>query len=374
MIKRGKYIFAGLLLLVIRFAAAQPDQALNIFGYRFFDYQESYLPEALLSSRSAVFMAVPQKPNGSRGDWTSLAEKAHDYLKKIGVDAVAYLYVQDVFSGPEPEQAFISWLAQRKVDNLIHLAEISVNGQKKYRIVITSFNGKPDIASPGQKAWKNETADLERLFINLYRAVGSLKKENFLIVDKPEFFTDITVLTGKRFENYQQDLKLDKLAVPVFTGIPIPDNYPADPLNEELARQASAYNGMIASANERLKEVMSAYPYEYGLVDLSQKTPEQLRNEGYQFVLYYVNTSGRVIKNLLDYTVQPTETDFISLTASAGGSSIKTLPVDFPVYKYYVKHIFTSDVFLGTKWDADDDWEKALTNHLTGLRAEFRIR
>lgn len=370
------FIFISLFMSIAYPAFSQPGQDLNIFGYKFLDYRDNVIPEKLLSTRSAVFVAVPNKPNGSRGEWITLAQKAHDYFKRLNIDAIAYFYVQDVFSGQESQQAFFNWIAKRKVENLIHLSETELNGVKGYRLIIAPFNGQSDIMPAGQKAWKTENVELERLFVNLNRTVGgaNLRRENFLIVDKPEFFADVPLFAGKRFEDYQQDLKLDKLAVPLFAKLPFPDQYPPDPLNERLARAVKEYNVQVDLFNEQLHEMMHAYPFEYGFVDLSQKKPDQLRNEGYQFILYYINTSGLTAKLLLDYKVQETETDFISLTAGLQGVSIKALPVDYPVFKFYIKHIYTADVFLGTKWDADEDWGNALRNHLTGMRSELKIR
>jgi len=357
-------------------AYSQPSQDLNIFGYKFLDYRDQVLPEKLLSTRSAVFVSALPKANGSRGDWKALSEKAHDYFKRMHIDAIAYFHVQDVFSGRESLQAFIGWLAKRKVENLIFLAETNLNGTKGYRLIVAPFNGQPGMMPDGQKAWKSEETEFERLFVLLHRAVGkaNMKRENYLIVDQPEFFSDAPLISGKRFEDYQQDLKLDKLAVPWFSKIKIPSQYPPDSLNDRLAREAREYNASVDQYNERLRQIMSAYPYEYGFVDLDEKKPEQLRNEGYQFILYCINTSGRTAKGLLDYKVQETETDFVSLTAGLQGASIKTLPVDYPIFKFYIKHIFTSNVFLGSKWDADVDWENALLNHLSGLRSELGVK
>jgi hypothetical protein len=35
------------------------------------------------------------------------------------------------------------------------------------------------------------------------------------------------------------------------------------------------------------------------------------------------------------------------------------------VYKYYVKHINSGDIYLGEQWDGDDTWQDALFNHIS---------
>jgi hypothetical protein len=355
---------------------AQVDQSLNVFGHKLLNYQDNYLPDNLLSSRSAVFVSTLPKANGTRGDWKGLSGKAHEYLRKIGVDPIAYFHNEDIFSGVEPARNFISWINHRKIENLIFLSERMVNGQREFLIVITQSNGTNSLAAHGQAAWKHQHHDLERLFVVLYRlsAGNNMKNENYLIVDRPEFFTDIPLLNGRRFEAYQQDLKLDKLAVPLFTEIAIPDQYPAFPLNQDIVREIKRYNSTVEGLNHRLEQIMSNYPFSFSFVDISRKTPEQLRNEGFHFILYNINTTGIHVKELLDYRFEENATAFVSLLASNSSTSVKPISIDLPVYKFYIRHILSNDVFLGTKWDADTDWEQSLINHLTNMRIELKIK
>ena len=41
-----------------------------------------------------------------------------------------------------------------------------------------------------------------------------------------------------------------------------------------------------------------------------------------------------------------------------------------PVYKFYIRHIPTGDVYAGSSWDAATDWQTALTNFVQGLRKD----
>lgn len=357
-----------------RIASAQIDQSLNVFGYKLLDYRQDYLPETLLSERSAVLVHVLPRHNGARGDWKGLCAKAHPYFNKIGIDPVAYLYNEDVFSGEEPRRSFIKWFEDRKIVNLIFLSERMTNGQKEFLISITTFKGGNNLAENGQPAWCYRNPDLERLFIVLYRLSSelSLKKENFLIVDKPEYFNDIPLAPGKRFEAFQPDLKLDKLAVPRFEKIDIPAIYLKNPLNQEIAAEAEKYNLMVDQMNQRFEQLMAHYPFSFEFVNLSQKTREQLRKEGFQFILFHINSSGRSIREMLDYRIDRTETAFASMLASESGTSVKPISADVPVYKFYIRHILTNDVFLGTTWDSDNNWEQALQNHLHGMKLDLK--
>ena len=131
---------------------------------------------------------------------------------------------------------------------------------------------------------------------------------------------------GKRAEGFAQDLKLDKLAIPRFE---------------------TADDSVLA-------QVMEPYPYEYDLVD-PQIPEDELRQKGYQFILLNLHTQAANIRKMLGYQDQ----------ANA--------PSGKPVYKYYVKHIYTGDVYLGNTWDADPNWRTALINHLRSMKQDMTI-
>ncbi|MCK5370886.1 MAG: hypothetical protein KAQ62_26380, partial [Cyclobacteriaceae bacterium] len=50
-----------------------------------------------------------------------------------------------------------------------------------------------------------------------------------------------------------------------------------------------------------------------------------------------------------------------------GDASSKSIKIDGMVYKYYVKHINSGDIYLGEQWDGDDNWQDAFNNHITVL-------
>jgi len=68
-----------------------------------------------------------------------------------------------------------------------------------------------------------------------------------------------------------------------------------------------------------------------------------------------------------------TESAYASVTWPNGSSQVKTIAADKPVYKFYFKHIESGNVFLGTRWDADETYMQGLKNHLMGFRAELRL-
>jgi hypothetical protein len=52
---------------------------------------------------------------------------------------------------------------------------------------------------------------------------------------------------------------------------------------------------------------------------------------------------------------------------------LKNIAANTVVYKFYVRHIDSGNIFLGTKWDADTTWQDALKNFIGGFKAELKI-
>jgi len=57
----------------------------------------------------------------------------------------------------------------------------------------------------------------------------------------------------------------------------------------------------------------------------------------------------------------------VTVKQNGGRAILRSIPKRAPVYKYYIKHIYSGDVYLGTGWDADETWQEALQNHMDNL-------
>jgi hypothetical protein len=117
---------------------------------------------------------------------------------------------------------------------------------------------------------------------------------------------------------------------------------------------------------------MKSYPLKYEFSNTSDA--KELYNQGHQYVLAMVSGTGKTVKQMLNYKLEANETDFISIKSTEIGSVLKTIPVDGVVTKYYVKHVYTKDVYLGSRWEADLTWEEGLENFIFNMKAVLKLK
>lgn len=303
------------------------------------------LPKDLLSSRSAVLIkskigfnsAAKREPG-----WQKFAEELQTALSRSRIDAVTFFHYDDVLSGFEPLLAIDQYLKTRLIKNII----IADGTAGDMTISIVPYGEKLTTALETPNPWTLKAPAVLELSNMLYRITSNsgLKKGNLLILSTPEFGPLDVRFRGRRSEFYTLDLKIDKLAFPLYPELD----------------------------TTILKQTMSGYPFKYDFTDPTL-SENQLRKNGYQFIFYYVHSTGHTVKDLLGYAINEGETDYATVYYEEGMSKVKTMSVDTYVYKFYIKHIISGNVFLGTKWDADTSWPQALQNYLDNMKAELKF-
>lgn len=292
------------------------------------------LPEKLLSTRSVVFYTYTI--TGAE------LEKAQQSFQKTGIDAEFFFVSDYLFASKDVSAALASYLITREVPNLVFL-------QKKpegYSLYMMAANGKPTLVDAGQAAWFMQDRVLGDLLTKTYRAcAASQKKQNLLVNEVPETGITVNPILGRRSDFFAIDLKIDPIAIPK-TGNEIED--------------------------KELEAFFATYPYKYKLTEPGL-TEKELRKQGFYYVLCSIHARGKVAKELLGYDMTKAESAITSVTYPEGQQVLTTYSADEPVYKFYIKHIDSQNVFLGTKWDADVTWQAALQNHLKAFKVELKI-
>lgn len=294
------------------------------------------VPDELLAKRSCVFYASSIT--------NEELETVQNSFQGTGIDAVAYFKSELVFAGVDVTQKIVENLAKREIAFIILITK----KENAFSFTFTTFNGNNEFVNQGQQGWEVTDGNLKEALLSIYRStVNSQPIKNFLINSYPEKDFLINIIEGRRSDFFAIDLKVDHLAVPWF----------GDTSNDSLLVQIFKEN----------------YPFTYGMSDL-QMDKKELRNKGFHYVLCYVHTEGSIAKEILGYPNTAAESAITSVTYPNGSLQLKTLPAEKPVYKFYVKHIESGNVFLGTKWDADVTWQEALRNHIKGFKAELKIQ
>lgn len=323
------------------------------------------VPKDLQISKTIVVISID---DGSqlRGDWKALAEEAHPYIKKLSIDAVLYFYIDDLIAGYDVQKAIADQMARRDIKNIFMLSRDKIKGRDQYLGVLTTFDKEPSFISNNQVAWKSQTSDLEILFRNLARSIDNadLILENLLIIDSPEYYRGSDMIRGKRFEIFNTDLRIDKMAIPKFMDLPVPENAGIQS-TADMVSVIVQENEKNLERNSRIEQQLINYPYAYEIVPY-EYDEKKLLAKGFQFVLMRINSSGLDVRKMLGYEISDDINELITIKKnSLGEVNIKSIPVDAMVYKYYVKHINSGDIYLGEQWDGDDNWQDALNNHIS---------
>jgi hypothetical protein len=328
----------------------------------------AFAPKDLLTTKTVVIISMDDRSgNRIRGDWKELAREAHFYISRLGIDPVVYYYIDDLISGYDVKRAVTGQMLSRDIKNVLLLSKDKIEGRDQYIGVITAFNQKPTFVSHSQVAWKSQTSDLEILFRNLARTIDNadLTLENLMILDQPEFFRGVDILKGRRYESFNTDLRIDRIAIPSFEELPSVDG--AEAGSSELAKTINRENELNLERNAQLEQIMAKYPYEFRIVPY-EYDEQKLLTKGFQFVLLQLTSSGRNVRELLGYKVDDQVNELITMKKDENDDIVvKAIPIDGMVTKYYIKHISSGEVYLGEQWDGDDNWRDALKNHLNLL-------
>lgn len=363
-----------LFLLMVSVAAfSQQEEEINVAGIVFLDYQ-SNMPDDFLGEKTVVLVGTPPIPGQSiRQDYKEMVAEAHIEFYRAGIDAVGYYNYEDVIAGPESRRAFSEAWKKREIKYIMVLSKVNVTLKNKpserYVIMATKFNEQPSLMSDGQVAWKAQGKNLDAALKKMSRDAARIGGKTVLTNIDPEYFYDVPMVRGQHVETYFTDLDFGKMAVPKFEIVEIPANHPGGIINNQVEKQAEEANVQAARNNQELEEIMKNYKFRYEFTDPSL-TDEDLIKQGFMYVMYSLKTSGKAIQRLLDYQVDEEEETYMTVTEVNGKPTLRYIPADAPVYKYYIKHLRTGNVYLGKTWDADETWQDALKNCLRTINKE----
>jgi hypothetical protein len=295
-------------------------------------------PAGLLASRSAVLFERTYR--------LEELNRIQAVFQQIGIDADFYFDVDKVLAGIDTERAYSAYFTTREVKFILFLTK-DTDG---FTFYATEYNNTMTFVTPEQIAWKVTERRLDDLLAKVYRDSWLReKKQNFLINDIPEMDIVVPIITGSRAERYPVDLRIDKIAI------------------QKVADAA------VQAEIDTLFKKLYPYPEKYAIVNIPADDKDLVK-QGFQFVMVSLQVNGRTAHELLGYDMNKAfATAYGSVTYPNGTPQVKTISAETPVYKFYIKHIRSGNVFLGTKWDADESLVQAMKNHIMGFRTELKL-
>ncbi len=320
----------------------------------------NYIPASIHSERTVVVVKTPPIQNHYKhtGDWQQLSEQGHNALKKMGLDVIAYINHDDLNADRYLQHAYAKILKDRNVRHILFLSFI----HNAYEIVLGTFSDDARIIANGSKVFRVQSDKLNHLLYNFGREIRRTQYTfgNFLIPEKPEYLDNISIVDNLHLKNYPGQLRRSLLAVERFEQISLPKN-----AGEDVTTAVHVYNQVVVEKNTALEKIIAKYPFDYVLID--PMSDEDLLRRRYQFVLRSLHTSGESIRKILNYKLNPNETDYVSIIPiMPDNTTIKTIRKDGIVTKFYIRQNITKNVHVG-KWDADEDWQKALAHFINNM-------
>lgn len=334
------------------------------------------VPETLLSEKTAVLVDDQLPLSSGKTTWRKFSEEAHKTFHRLGIDAVAYYDLNLVLAGAPVSRSFAQEIKNRGITHAIILQRALNSSQDTlYTLTLGKISDQDLFFEAGQPAFQLQNTQMANLMQSMVRAVSTsgIERTNFLILERPEFFQKTNIFPARRFENFNPDLKLDRLAVPLFEERAVPARVPSGMNRGDVNALVEEENKKITAANERLKQVMSQYPFASGPVSQNQSETE-LRREGYLFMLQHVYGKPATVGDILQYNFESPEHAHTSTTIASGDTISQKLSPNEVVYKFYVKHLPTGEVFLGSQWDVDTTWEAALENFINNLKHALKVQ
>lgn len=323
------------------------------------------VPSNINRERTVVIVQVPDIKDEfiKVGAWESLSSQAHKAFITMGIDPILYLNHYDLLASDQSLEIYSELFSKRRVKNLLFITQTP----DSFELIMAPFDGTKNLVANGAEAFYMTDPELYQLLLKTGKEIRRADYEifNFLVPEKPNFLAGISIIDKTQLKNYPGILRRSTLAVERFALMPSPDG-----INNELQIKIEQYNDGIKRMNEELELLIKDYPYDYVIID-PMSDQDLLRNK-HQFILRSIHGQAKTLREMLDYKVDASETDFISVIPIIPDQTrAKRVPRNALVHKFYIKQNISKNVHVG-EWDADETWQAALSNMIGNLTIEHK--
>lgn len=307
--------------------------------------QALYPPEGILSSKSIVLLSVPEV--SERNEWMILVDELQQFLAEEGIDAVAYIEDESLFSRPNEVLQIPDFLKKREVKNLILFS--ASDKDAPVFLAMGPYNGKDTFFDQSATFWARSGAELSLITDELraYFQTGSLSKTNLLVNEKAEFFYP-EVSLGIVAKSIPPRLAEFKVAVERVDQSVYGQSGPAAFRFDRLYKEDS-FNLAMTDRDYVIQSLVvdstnNIFSREFG------KTNQQLRQQGFQYQLMYVTATEDRLYEMLPFPDRPK-------------------PGNKVTHKFYLSDLRNNNIYVGKTWDASTDWNTALQQFLSQMDA-----
>lgn len=324
----------ALLLQGIRLPAQSADDLVAPFLSRL--TLEEKVPADLLARKALLLFDEPIT--------TADLRELQRGFQKIGIDAVVHFPLQLALSAEEITKQFTEYMLKREIRFIIFFHKKN----SLYELVFVPFNGKGGWVTDGHSAWPVQGNSLTDMLQSIYRTTAAnQKKKNFLISEEPETFVPLRPVSTERSEFFAVSLRNDAVAV-IRTG--------------------------NAAFDQRLETVLKEkYPFKVQYF-APGTTTDQLRSKGCFYILRQIHASATEVMRLLGYRIPTSAKTITTHSFTTGKAESREISAETIVWKFYVRHIDSGNIFLGLKWDADEDMARAMENYVQGFQTSLGLR
>lgn len=328
----------------LKFIAAIPFLLLQLTD----GYGQNPPIEGFLNGKSAVLISTSPvaKPIIT---WENLGKEIHGALVEAGGDPVAYYELEDIILSEGIQAGYASAFSQRLIENIVLLTRKD-NGE--VHVHIMPFTQDNNMVSPGT-SWSAKASNMPELKERIEAIGVSNKSRNLLVNEVPEFFSG--TLASEVSSGSPQFLARNPLNLNMFKlGIPL-----AGSAGETAFLTTFRYD-LLGKSSEQISAEQK----------IEREGLERIFKEYYPYEVEFLTTSltdAELISNRVQFVLMRLEGREGDLIQSMGLEIPQSLDKDRIVIKYYIKFLVRNELYLGPEWDADPDWNTALTNFLKNL-------
>ncbi|WP_157716037.1 hypothetical protein [Roseivirga echinicomitans] len=304
-------------------------------------------PQDILSSKSIVLMDVPK--GISVEERLKLADELQAFFAKVGVDAAAYFQINSFSSVSGMQEQIPDFILKRDIKNLIFLTVL--NQEDDFILGMGPFNGKHNFYDKGASFWLRRTTDLETVFSELTTRLktDAFPKENLLLSNSAEFFEPTVSGFKQAYVTLPKDFEGKKIAIPRIDINPFAEPNP-QALSIAALTSANMFKKELSDRSHSYETLATKDSVLYQIISVENKTDADLRRTRVDYVLHYIEADAQNV-----YTFLPFEKREENKTGV--------------LVKFFLRDTRTNIAFLGSNWDAKEDWNEALNSFIAQINS-----